>query len=124
MATLIYATLTPMTSEVLQAEIARATYTAWVVTAIVGVACGILLQLIFRTAARFTRMRVASATAVIVLGMFVLTGIQELRYRIQEAPFEPPTWIHPGWISVYLPLLALILGAALASRHNRQVAAR
>jgi hypothetical protein len=113
-----------MRSDALLAEMERATYTAWVVTAIAGVVSGILLQLIFRTMARITRMRVASATFAIVLGVFVFAGIQALRYRIEESPFEPPVWIHPGWISLYLPLLALVVGAALTAVRNKRVSGK
>ena len=89
-----------MTSDPLFAEMERATYTAWVVTAIAGLAGGVFLQFVFRTVARVTRMRIASATLAIVLGMFLFAGIQMLRYRIEEAPFEPPVWIDPGLVSL------------------------
>jgi hypothetical protein len=107
----------------LLADMQRATYTAWAVTGISGIAGGFALELIFRTAARLTRMRVLAATITIVIGILAFAGLQMLRYRIEEAPFEPPVWIHPGFVSLYLPAASIVLGVALAAKRTRQVAA-
>ena len=113
-----------MLPDPLLAEMKRATYIAWVATGIIGLAAGFALRLVFGAMARLTRMRVVSAVTAALLGVSILVGLQALRYRIEEAPFEPPVWIHPGWISHYLPAAAVFLGVMLAAGVTRHVAAR
>ncbi len=113
-----------MQSDQLLAEMQRATFITWVATAVIGLVAGASLWLVYRAAVRHTKMRVASATACAVLGLVVFVGIGMLRYQIEERPFEPPVWIEPGWVSQYLPAVALIIGAMIAAKLTRQVAAR
>jgi hypothetical protein len=113
-----------MTSDPLLAEMQRAAFVAWIVTGVSGMLAGASLWFAFRAVARRTHMRVVSAIVAIIVGVGVFAALTTLRYRIEELPFEPPAWIEPGFLSMYLPAIAIVVGAGIAARFTRQVAAR
>ena len=102
----------------------RATYAAWLATAVLGLLGGVIIAMLRRLLVRITRMRVASTFAAAIVGAFLFAALHVLRYRIEEAPFEPPAWIHPGMISLYLPAAALVAGFVLTSAVNSRLTNR
>ena len=113
-----------MASDSLHLAIERATYLAWAITGFGGFCAGALLFFVFGRLARLTKMRLVSGMVVALIALVTVVLLDWVRYRIAEAPFEPPAWIDPGAISKLLPLAALIAGFLLVRAVTRQVAAR
>jgi hypothetical protein len=105
-------------------DIERATYVAWLVTGVAGLISGAALWPVFRLIHRVTGMRVLSGLLTTLGGLCLVAVLDWGRYRIEEAPFEPPVWVDPGVISKLLPLMGMLLGFLVTRVVSRHVAAR
>jgi len=98
----------------------QATRLAWLVTGVLGFFGGVALMSLFRLLKRVTQMTVLAGVLASIGALCLFAALQETRYRIEEKPFEPPVWIHPGPVSLYLPGAAILLGVVVANIVGRR----